>query len=380
MTPIVHASYACHPDQDSGRLFAESPSRLRSPFQRDRDRILHSTAFRRLQYKTQVFVYHEGDHFRSRLTHSLEVAQIAGTMANTLGVDRDLSEAIALAHDLGHTPFGHAGEEALNEMMQPFGGFQHNLQTLRLLCRLEKRYPNWDGLNLTWQTLEGVVKHNGPITDPNQQDAIQDIIGAIKLSLTTFPGLEAQIAGIADDIAYLNHDIDDGLRAGLFTLEDLEHLPLIGSVIQTTRTAYPHLDDARLSPEIIRRLMGLMIDAVLNETQQRLDQHKPRITDDIRQHSSAFVGFEPRFNEKINRIRQYLYQHMYKSQRVMHEMAKGREIIQTLFRIFLEDPSRLPPEWTEKAIQQPKSLPRLTSDYIAGMTDRYAILEYQRMT
>src|SRR3954470_10888367 len=284
---VARAPYASNPKNSRGRLHPEPESDMRSPFQRDRDRIIHSTAFRRLKHKTQVFVYHEGDHYRTRLTHSLEVAQIARTASRALGLDEDLAEALALAHDLGHTPFGHAGEEALNEEMRPYGGFSHNDQTLRILTRLERRYAEFDGLNLTWETLEGTAKHNGPlcgklaaIEQPPPSIAEYDRLHA--LDLHTFPGPEAQVAALADDIAYNNHDLDDGLRAGLFTLVDLADVPLVGPVFDEVGRRYPGLDDGRLIHEAIRRVIDRMVRDLIGETERRLKASGTDSTDAVR--------------------------------------------------------------------------------------------------
>src|SRR4051812_37740028 len=309
--------YACDPDRSRGRLFAEPPSKTRSPFRRDCDRVIHSTAFRRLKYKTQVFVFHEGDHYRTRLTHTLEVAQIARALARQLGVDEDLTETLALAHDLGHPPFGHAGERALDSCLQAHGGFDHNAQTLRVVTSLEHRYPDFDGLNLTWESLEGIVKHNGPLVDRYGKAigryrnhgvplGISEYDRTHDLELWSFASLEAQVAAIADDIAYDAHDIDDGLRAGLFTVDDLNVMPLTAGLIAGIARRYPDLDDVRAGAELVRDLISSLIDAVACETQRRLGAAKPNSADDIRSHGRALAGFAPEAAEAEAMIKIFL--------------------------------------------------------------------------
>src|ERR1700709_1162635 len=287
------APYACDPDRSRGRLFAEPPSKTRSPFRRDCDRVIHSTAFRRLKHKTQVFVFHEGDHYRTRLTHTLEVAQIARALARQLGLDEDLTETLALAHDLGHPPFGHAGERALDTCLQDHGGFDHNAQTLRVVTSLEHRYPEFDGLNLTWGALEGIVKQNGPLSEPGGQAAgryrshgiplaISDYMATFNLELWSFASLEAQVAAIADDIAYDAHDIDDGLRAGLFTVDDLKIMPLTAEMIAEIARRYPDLDDIRRGAELVRELISYLIGAVFSEARRRLEVAQPKSVEDVR--------------------------------------------------------------------------------------------------
>src|SRR4030081_1559083 len=296
------ALYACDSDRSRGRLFAEPPSKTRSPFRRDCDRVIHSTAFRRLKHKTQVFVFHEGDHYRTRLTHSLEVAQIARALARQLGLDEDLTETLALAHDLGHPPFGHAGERALDACMQAHGGVDHNAQPLRVVASLEHRYPEFDGLNLTWETLEGIVKHNGPLAERNGAavgryrdhglpSGISEYIRTYDLELWSFASLEAQVAAIADDIAYDAHDIDDGLRAGLFGLDDLKVMPLTGAMIAAIAKHFPGLDDARRGAELVRELISYLIGAVVAETQKRLEAAKPQSAHDVRLYHQPTVAF-----------------------------------------------------------------------------------------
>ena len=304
------AAYACRPDQTAGRLYEEKESRSRTPFQRDRDRIIHASAFRRLKYKTQVFVYHEGDHYRTRLSHTLEVAQIARTLARALLVNEDLAEAVALSHDLGHTPFAHIGEDFLKMCMEPFGGFDHNDQSLRIVTKLERKYPLWPGLNLSWETLEGIVKHNGPIKKGLRQSLPVTLADIQKkqtdLRLGTYASMEAQVAALADDIAYNNHDVEDGLRAGMFTLEDLKELDVLAPVIDYTQKAYPDIEEGILIQEVIREMIGTMVDDVLQETRRRLQDLDPKTVEDIRKAGQAFVAFSDSMEEKVNALRSFL--------------------------------------------------------------------------
>src|SRR3982074_1921636 len=322
------ALYACDADRSRGRLFAEPPSKTRSPFRRDCDRVIHSTAFRRLKHKTQVFVFHEGDHYRTRLTHSLEVAQIARALARQLGLDEDLTETLALAHDLGHPPFGHAGERALDACLQAHGGFDHNAQTLRVVTSLEHRYPEFDGLNLTWEALEGIVKHNGPLTELSgaatgryRNDGIpagiSDYMATYDLELWSYASLEAQVAAISDDIAYDAHDIDDGLRAGLFTVDDLKIMPLTSDMIADIAKRYPDLDDSRRGAELVRELIAYLIGAVFSETRKRLDAAKPESADDVRNQAGTLVAFSAEAAEAEAMIKIFLKERMYRHPRVM---------------------------------------------------------------
>jgi dGTPase len=377
--------YATDPARSRGRLHREPEAEGRTPFQRDRDRIIHSTAFRRLKHKTQVFVYHEGDHYRTRLTHSLEVAQIARSLARRLGLDEDLAEALALAHDLGHTPFGHAGEEALHEAMRDWGGFDHNAQTLRILTQLEQRYAAFDGLNLTWETLEGVVKHNGPLLTDKR--AAKDLPVAIveyqrrqDLELHTWPGAEAQIAALSDDIAYNNHDIDDGLRAGLFTLTDICEVPLVGEAVERVRKTYPAIDEHRLIGETTRLLIDLMIRDVLEETGRRLALLKPQNVEAIRGHDKAVIGFSPDMAAADKRLKDFLFERMYRHYRVNRMTSKARRVVRELFDLLFREPDCLPDDWRERAQNaDERRRARLVADYIAGMTDRFALLEHRRL-
>lgn len=376
--PRTTASYACDPARSRGRLIAERDDPERSCFQRDRDRIVHATAFRRLQYKTQVFVVHEGDHYRTRLTHSLEVAQIARSLARSLKLDEDLAEAVALAHDLGHTPFGHAGEEALNAAMKPYGGFEHNEQTLRVLTRLERRYAGFDGLNLSWETLEGVVKHNGPLNQPRPDILAYDALQP--LDLKTWPGLEAQVAAMADDIAYTNHDIDDGLRAGLFSYEEVAALPLAGPSFETARALYPDAEPARRVNEAVRRLMTFMISDLLMTTRQELERLAPADSDAVRAAGRAIVRFSDGLMDDLTAMRAFLFERMYRHYRVNRMTSKAKRVVRNLFDLFLAEPQTLPTFWRLQAQTVEGDLrARVIADYIAGMTDRFAVDEHRRL-
>jgi len=376
--PRTTAPYACDPARSRGRLIMERDDPERSCFQRDRDRIVHATAFRRLQYKTQVFVVHEGDHYRTRLTHSLEVAQIARSLARSLKLDEDLAEAVALAHDLGHTPFGHAGEESLNAAMKPYGGFEHNEQTLRVLTRLERRYAGFDGLNLSWETLEGVVKHNGPLKRPRPDILAYDALQ--QLDLNTWPGLEAQVAAMADDIAYTNHDIDDGLRAGLFSFEEVAALPLAGPSFQTALTLFPDAEPARRVNEAVRRLMTYMISDLLAATRQELVRLAPKSSDDVRAAGRAVVRFSDGLSDDLTAMRAFLFERMYRHYRVNRMTSKAKRVVRNLFDLFLAEPQTLPTFWRLQAqTVEGDARARVIADYIAGMTDRFAVDEHRRL-
>ena len=385
------APYACDPDRSRGRQFVEPPSKTRSPFRRDCDRVIHSTAFRRLKHKTQVFVFHEGDHYRTRLTHSLEVAQIARALARQLGLDEDITEALALAHDLGHPPFGHAGERALDACLKAHGGFDHNAQTLRVVTMLEHRYPNFDGLNLTWESLEGIVKHNGPLIDASgaalghrreagipvgiaQFDAIYD------LELASFASLEAQVAAIADDIAYDAHDIDDGLRAGLFAVDDLKVMPLTAEMVADIDSRYPGLDQDRRGAELVRELISRLIGAVTSESGRRIAIVQPKSVDDVRHCGQQLIAFSPDIADAEAGIKGFLRQRMYRHPRVMRVMAEAEQIVLDLFARYQRVPGDLPPEWLEGAEREGESArARRIGNFIAGMTDRFALMEHQRL-
>lgn len=368
-----------------GRLFDEPPSATRTPFQRDRDRIIHASAFRRLKMKTQVFVAHEGDHYRTRLTHSLEVAQIARSVARTLGLDEDLAEALALAHDLGHPPFGHAGEDQLDECMAPFDGFDHNAQTLRIVTKLEQRYPTFDGLNLTWEMLEGLVKHNGPVLTNNAKiaslpAAFREYSDLEALELTSYSGPEAQVAALADDIAYNNHDIDDGIAAGLFTIEDLMDIPLVGDTFAAVKQRYPDLDRDRTVHETVRRLIGVWINDLTDETQRRVAEAKPGSAEDVRAMDRPIVAFSDILEEKQLALRKFLYDRMYKHYKVNRMRSQAKRILKDLFELFLAEPETLPtPLRVQAEACEEFQRARIVCDYIAGMTDNAAIDEHRRL-
>lgn len=378
----VVASYACDPSRSRGRAFREDRSPTRSEFQRDRDRILHSTAFRRLKFKTQVFVYHEGDHFRTRLTHTLEVSQIARALARSLELDEDLAEAVALAHDLGHSPFGHAGERALQRLTAGIGGFDHNAQSLRVVTQLERRYAAFDGLNLTYETLEGIVKHNGPV-GPQDSEATPFLLkwaetADVDLS-TRAPG-EAQAAAIADDIAYNSHDIDDGLRAGLFSVDELcEAVPMVARHVGEIRGRYPDLSANRLTHEIVRRLITAMVEDVLQVAIKRIEEFAPATPDDFRAAPEQILVFSGEMMAEVAAMRAFLFTRMYRHERVMAVMREAEQLVERLFEGLLAEPGKLPEEWRPEGGETPERLRRIVCDYIAGMTDRYAIAEYQRL-
>ena len=367
-----------------GRLHAEPEDPSRTVYERDRDRIIHTAAFRRLQYKTQVFVYHEGENYRTRLTHSLEVSQIARSIGRVLGLNGDLAEALSLAHDLGHTCFGHAGEDALQACMKDFGGFDHNAQSLRIVTSLEHRYAAFDGLNLSWETLEGLVKHNGPLVGrldslPLPQ-AIADYNARHDLALDRFPAAEAQVAALSDDIAYNNHDLDDGLRAGLFTLADVLDVPLAGPVFFQVRKDYPEIDQARLFHEANRRLISQMIKDVCAETKRRLEAARPRTADEVRALGEAVVAFSDEMRDKERALKAFLFTNMYRHYRVNRMTSKARRVVKELFDLFLGEPRLLPDEWRARCGDPGGGeTARLVADYIAGMTDRFALEEHQRL-
>ncbi len=377
------ASYACKPEQSLGRVHAEPESRHRNAFQRDHDRIIHSSAFRRLKYKTQVFVYHEGDHYRTRLTHTLEVSQIARTLARSFMVNEDLAESVALAHDLGHTPFAHIGEDHLREAMSPYGRFEHNDQSLRVLTTLERKYPEWNGLNLTWETLEGVVKHNGPLTG-EPYIAVRELQSQMDLRLGTYASMEAQVAAISDDIAYNNHDVEDGVRSGLFSIDDMEQVPILAEVIAQVRKNYPDIKDRYLVQETKRDMIGVMVDDVLAETNKRLEQVNPESPDDIRNASMKTVNFSLAMHVKVQELRDFLFNRMYKHYTIERIGVKVERIIGDLFRAFHKNYQLLPDNWQLRmeeagARDNEQVRARIVADYIAGMTDRYAIREHERL-
>jgi dGTPase len=378
MPPESRAAWAVDPRHSRGRLHPE-PADARSPWQRDRDRIIHTGAFRRLQYKTQVFIFHEGDYFRTRLTHSLEVAQIARSLARRLRLDEDLAEALALAHDLGHPPFGHAGEEALDSQMRPYGGFDHNAQSLKVVTTLEARYASFDGLNLSWETLEGLAKHNGPLRRPSAFIAEYD--RRHPLDLTTHASAEAQVAALADDIAYNNHDLDDGIRARILTLDDIAGLPLIGDAYREVLALHPGLARDRLVTETVRRVINLMIQDVVQEAGRRIAAVAPQSADDIRAAAEPVIAFSRPMAEANQAIRDFLFTRMYRHWRVNRAMQKSKRVSQLLFQLLHGGPQMLPDDWRARAGEAGSpTCARVVCDYIAGMTDRYALEEHRRLT
>lgn len=380
------APYATDPARSRGRLHDEPESSTRTPFERDRDRIVHASAFRRLKGKTQVFVAHEGDHYRTRLTHSLEVAQIARAVSRRLGLDDDLAEALGLAHDLGHTPFGHTGEDVLDACMEPYGGFDHNAQTLRVLTKIERSYPAFDGLNLTWETLEGVVKHNGPLIfhGTRLEDlpaAIQEYNATHDLELHSWPGPEAQVAAHADDVAYNNHDIDDGWHAGLFTFAELRgEVPMVERVAITVDRDYPGLSESRLVAETVRRLIGVWVDDLVWETGNRIAEMKPQSAEEVRAAGKPLVAFSDAMNEHQAVLRRFLMARMYRHWKVNRSRSQAKRILRALFELFLAEPELLPPDWQKGADGAGgQRTARRACDYIAGMTDDFAIEEHRRL-
>ncbi|KPQ04792.1 MAG: deoxyguanosinetriphosphate triphosphohydrolase Dgt [Rhodobacteraceae bacterium HLUCCA12] len=383
------APYAADPGQSRGRLYPERISTFRSEFQRDRDRIIHSSAFRRLKHKTQVFIEHEGDYYRTRLTHSIEVAQVARTLAGALGLNTDLAEAIALAHDLGHTPFGHTGEEALAALMEPHGGFDHNAQALRIVTRLERHYAEFDGLNLTWETLEGIAKHNGPLIAADGTprkgplpQALVDYNAAHDLALETHASAEAQVAAIADDVAYNHHDLHDGLRSGLFDEADLMALPITGPAFAEVDALYPGLDRMRRRHEALRRVFGTMVEDVIAVARHRLEAAEPADADAVRQLGVTIIRFSDKLFRELKVIRNFLFTRMYRAPRVVAMRAEVTEVVRDLFTLYLRDPAQLPAEWradVAAAGEEEAGLARIVADYVAGMTDRFALQDHARL-
>jgi dGTPase len=374
--PGPHASYATAPAASRGRFYPESESATRTCYSRDRDRIIHSSAFRRLKHKTQVFVQHEGDYYRTRLTHSLEVAQLARSLARTLQADEDLAETVALAHDLGHTPFGHAGEEALDALTKEIGGFDHNAHALRLVTRLEHRYADFDGLNLTWETLEGLVKHNGPLLH-ERPGPISSFDKRWPLELESWPGLEAQLAALADDIAYVSHDIDDGLRAGLFTVDDLRDWPIVGAHVKGVLERHGDLELSRFIGEMIRTLMSELLEDVLDQTRANLAAGGFASAAALRGAGQATAAFSPALLERLKALKTFQMEKMYRHPRVMTSMNRAKGVVFSLYEAFIADPGLLPADWAASAREAvPGTVAR---DYIAGMTDRFALAEYSRI-
>lgn len=380
------APYATKAAETRGRLIPESPSETRTEFQRDRDRIIHSGGFRKLRNKTQVFIENEGDYYRTRLTHSLEVAQIARSIARTLGLNEDLTDAIALAHDLGHTPFGHAGEWALASVMEPFGGFCHNEQSFRVLTQLEKRYLQFDGLNLTWETLEGVVKHNGPLLPEKPGESLPPSIAEFNvrydLELHHFPGPEAQVAALSDEIAYNTHDIDDGYRAGFFDFADLKDLPLFGPILEDIQRHHPKADKDRIMSAVVRQVIGTMVTDMIDTTKANISRLRPESAADVRKAKEPIVAFSFAMQQHMRVLREFLKKRMYWHSKVNRMCAKSERIVKELFTFLMEKPDCLPNEWYavvrgREAEDMFKA--RVIADYIAGMTDRYAVLEHRRI-
>ena len=377
--PMLLAPFATQPAESRGRFYAETESATRTCYSRDRDRIIHSSAFRRLKHKTQVFVQHEGDYYRTRLTHSIEVAQLARSLARSFAVDEDLTETVALSHDLGHTPFGHSGEEALNAVTADIGGFDHNAHALRLVTKLEHRYADFDGLNLTWETLEGLIKHNGPISG-TAPAPIASFDQRWSMDLQNWPGLEAQIAALADDIAYINHDIDDGLRAGLFEVGDLVQAPLAGTHAKAVLARYGELELSRFIGELIRTLMSALTDDVRSETGRRLGEMRPESAADIRQHPGPMAAFSDAMLGEVKALKRFLYQRMYRHPRVMGPMEEAKRVVTGLFEALVANPKLLPADWLAQCGQGgDSSTRRVVRDYIAGMTDNYALAEFERI-
>ena len=388
---FARAPFASDPARSRGRRVAEPASATRSAFRRDCDRIIHSTAFRRLAHKTQVFVFHEGDHFRTRLTHTLEVTQVARSLARALGLDEDLAEASALGHDLGHPPIGHAGERALEQCLAAFGGFDHNAQTLHVVTALERRYADFDGLNLTWETLEGLVKHNGPLTDraghpvPRYAErglprVIADYSRVHDLELWRYPSAEAQCGAIADDIAYNAHDIDDGLRAEMLRIEDLACVPLLDDLLREIAAQHPRLDPGRHAHEVMRRLITRMIEDVIAQSRRRIEELRPASADAVRNAGRPVVGFSPAMAEADRAIKDFLYPRLYRHARIMRIMSEAEEVVRRLFTHYVAAPGDLPADWLSGiAAADAKSRALRIADFIAGMTDRYAMVEHTRI-
>ena len=374
------APFASDPKRARGRRLPEEESTFRSCFQRDRDRIIHASAFRRLKHKTQVFIEHEGDYYRTRLTHSIEVAQVARTISGALGLNAELTEAVALAHDLGHTPFGHTGEDALSAMMAPYGGFDHNAQAIRIVTNLERHYADFDGLNLTWETLEGLAKHNGPVTG--------DIPWALKaynaehdLELGTFASAEAQVAAIADDVAYNHHDLHDGLRAELFSTDQLAELPILNACFSDVDALYPGLNYYRRRHEALRRFFGVLVEDVIGLAEMRLRDLNPQSVDDIRAAKRSIIRFSDDVFEDLKVIRAFLFDRMYRAPSVVQMRVQVTKVVEELFPYFMGHPDQLPKQWRKDVdeAQSETDLARIVSDYISGMTDRFALQQHARL-
>ena len=382
---VKKAKYATDYKKTKGRLYPEKDSQYRNPFHRDKDRIIHSEHFRLLKHKTQVFIAHTEDYYRTRLTHSLEVSQIARTIARILFIDEDLSEVLALSHDLGHPPFSHSGEEILDECMKNFGGFDHNVQTLKIITKIEKRYPDFDGLNLSWETLEGLVKHNGPLTGSLARTnklipgAISDYVLEHDLELGTFASGEAQVAALADDIAYNCHDIDDGLRAGLFDISDLNELPMVGEAFTRMSDLYGKIERPRFIHVTISHIIGLMVEDLLSETRNKISKNKIKSVDDVRELKYPLVCFSEDLYESDQALKRFLLERMYRHKKVNKMTSRARRVIKDVFSLLFDSPEHLPHEWRDRAEVSDDSIKaRIIADYIAGMTDRYALNMHQQ--
>ena len=376
----MQAIFASRPEHSRGRLFDESISTFRSCFQRDRDRIIHCSAFRRLKHKTQVFVEHEGDYFRTRLTHSIEVAQVARTIAGVLGLNEELTEAVALAHDLGHTPFGHTGEDALNELMEPYGGFDHNAQAVKIVTNLERHYADFDGLNLTWETLEGIAKHNGPVTGALPY-ALAEYNARHDLELHTYASAEAQVAALADDIAYNNHDLHDGLRAELFSTDEIAELPILRDCFAAVDEKYPDLNYYRRRHEALRQFFGILVDDVMAVARKNLADLDPKTAQDIRDAGRPMVRFSDGLWQDLKVIRKFLFVRMYRAASVVVVRKDVTRKVKELFPLFMQRPDLLPKQWRKDVadVKNETELARIVCDYIAGMTDRFALQQYDEL-
>lgn len=372
------ASYACDPFTNKGRLYKEHPTNYRNEFERDRDRIIHSKAFRRLQYKTQVFINHEGDHYRNRLTHSIEVASVARSISNTLNLSSDLAEAVALAHDLGHTPFGHAGEIALNECMKNYGGFCHNAHSLKILTKLEKRYAAYDGLNLTWEVLEGIVKHNGPLLT-NIPEYVKEYNLKNNLDLVSYASAEAQVAALADDISYISHDLEDSIGAKIIDFNHLAEMKFMENYIQTIQEKFTNITSSRLIYEVVRKLMSDLINSLLQQTNHNLQKEKIKTVEDIRHLNYPIIDFTDETKEYIKEIREFSYNRIYTHNNLIALALKGQKIIKELFAAYVNNIDLLPSSWRGLILENEVAKGSIVADYIAGMTDRFAIQEYQNL-
>ncbi len=372
------AKYACSPEDSKGRIYSEKSTPYRNDFARDRDRIIHSNSFKRLQYKTQVFVNHEGDHYRNRLTHSIEVSSIARSLCKELNLSDDLGEAVALAHDLGHSPFGHAGEEALNECMQNYGGFSHNAHSFKILTYLEQKYAAYNGLNLTWAVLEGIVKHNGPLSQKDMSEYIVAYNEKQDLELKKYSSAEAQISSLSDDIAYITHDLEDSIGAAIIAYRDLEEIEFIDKYIKTVRSEHKNIEDSRLIYEVARKLTHHLIESLLNQTRENIRKHKVQSQYDVRNLGCALVEFTPEVVEEIKIIKSFLFSKVYKHHRVVSVTLQSQKVIKSLFNLYNENINLLPFSWRnmiKDGVNNSKM--SIIADYIAGMTDRYAIKQYQ---